>query len=278
MVDSYPLVRNPTKESIARFFLSFGHIFKIYPFILSSFIFGNRLICAKATIFIFFSMIYNTLLKYTFKVPLNPHLGQGFSFPSGHMHAYGLFYGYYFLHLKNSIFGLIFLIIFIGIAISLVYMRYHKIFDVCGAILFVIFELIIDHFLSAKYGEKFTISIIFTICLISIFCLYLKIHQIQYHIWLAIYSIIGITVAFYVIQGGYGQNFLQKCLALLLTLTVRWILTKIWDYFDFDEFYLSEVPFILSPILTIYALKFSLLVKLPDIFIDKIRFRDIKLL
>lgn len=270
MVDSNPIVRNPTKETIARFFLTFGHIFKIFPFIIASFIYGKHLICAKATIFIFFSMIYNTLLKYIFKVPLYPHLGKGYSFPSGHMHAYGLFYGYFFLHSRNLLFQIIFLIIFIGIAISLVYMRYHRALDVLGSILLVIFELYIDQLLTQKYGEKFVICLICSICLISTFCLYLKIHEIQYHIWLAWYTMSGIILAFYVIQINESQNFLQKSVALLITFLVRWIIEKIWDHFDFDDFYLSEIPFFLAPIYTVLALKFSMVLNLPEIFVDKV--------
>lgn len=260
-----------TKESIARFFLTFGHIFKIFPFILAGFIYGNRLIIAKATIFIFYAMICNTLLKQIFKVPLYPHLGPGYSFPSGHMHAYGLFYGYFFLHSKSFILHSIFFFIFFGIATSLVYMRYHRQTDVLGSILVVFAELFIDQIIIEKYGEKKSVFFIVIICLICTFCLYLKMHEIQYHIWLAWYTMSGTILAFYAVQISNNQNFLQKSLALFVTLFGRWLIMKIWNSLDFDYYCLSEIPFLLLPLMTVAALKFSMMFDLPEIFVDQLK-------
>ena len=115
MVDSYPLVRNPTLEAIAKFMLSFGHVNKLFPIITLGSIFGNRILFGKAAMILFFVMIYNTLLKNIFQVKLSSHLGEGYSFPSGHMHGFGLFYGFLFLNTKNIIIKTILSIIVVGI-------------------------------------------------------------------------------------------------------------------------------------------------------------------
>lgn len=268
MPPSYPLVRNQTKESIAKFFLSFGHVFKVFLIIVICITYGNRKLIGKATILLFFSMIYNTLLKQIFKVPLYPHLGEGYAFPSGHMHAFGLFYGYFFIHSKNPVFKVFTSIIIVGISISLVYMRYHHAFDVFGAVVFFVVELFIDDYIVHNYGEKIDLLVILSICVISTFGLFLEMHEIQFHIWLALYGMVGIILAFFVIKNSGYQNFLQKSLSLAITLTLNKFLTDFWKRCDFKRSYVSQLIYLFVPLIIIGALKVCQRVSLPRTFFD----------
>ena len=86
-------------------------------------------------------MFWNALLKSWFKVPLFPHLGNGYAFPSGHMHAAAVFYGYVLLSVRKPWTCLLYILICVGEGAALVACLYHDWLDVCGALGFTIAEL-----------------------------------------------------------------------------------------------------------------------------------------
>ena len=113
--------------------LELCHITVILPLVLIGLFSRHRNTLLQATFLLFFVMIFNTLLKYLFKVPLLPHLGDGYSFPSGHMHASGIFYAYLLIKSRNNIVKGILLGLILGIACSLVYFNYHRWEEIFGA-------------------------------------------------------------------------------------------------------------------------------------------------
>lgn len=271
MVDSYPLVRNPTLESIAKFFLSFGRESKLFPIIFLGSIFSNRLLFGKSAVILFFVMIYNTLLKNIFKVRLNSHLGEGYSFPSGHMHGFGLFYGFLCVYSKNIVIKTILFIIVIGIGTSLVYMRYHVPFDVIGASFFLIFELILENYLSKKYGDKKVVLMIFGVTIINILGLIIMKVKLLDHIWLSVYGMIGAIIGFFYIKINGRVNFLQECFSLIILVGLNVIVFKSWSYFKFKQSFLTQIPFLFAPLSISLSLILSNYVNLPNVYIDDMK-------
>lgn len=98
------------------------------------FIVFDRKIWGQALFLLLFTVILNVLLKYFFHVPLLPHLGKGFAFPSGHMQAAVAFYGWLILSYRHLIFRFVLLTVLTGIGFSLIYFHYHTLIDVLGAV------------------------------------------------------------------------------------------------------------------------------------------------
>lgn len=125
-----------TPYYIAQFFLTFSSFSALVALFLMGFIALNRKIWGQGFFLLLFTMILNTLLKYFFHVPLMPHLGKGFAFPSGHMHAAMAFYGWLFIHYRHPALRSLLLTVLTGIGFSLIYFRYHSLIDVIGAVAF----------------------------------------------------------------------------------------------------------------------------------------------
>jgi hypothetical protein len=133
-----------TELSIAKGFLAFSHPTLIVPCLIIGFLLEKNgliknshqssTIWQHACLLILFTMIFNTLLKSLFLVPLNPAIGkEGFAFPSGHMQVSVAFYGWVFWAYANrSVRGLI-LLILTGVGWGLMQQGYHTLEDVVAA-------------------------------------------------------------------------------------------------------------------------------------------------
>lgn len=123
-----------TPDSIAQFFLSFSNFGTLLVLFMIGFIALDRKIWGQALFLLLLTMILNVLLKDFFQVPLMPHLGKGFAFPSGHMHAAMAFYGWLFVCYRHPALRFLLLTVLIGIGFSLIYFHYHSFIDVMGAV------------------------------------------------------------------------------------------------------------------------------------------------
>ncbi len=164
------------------------------PCVVVGMIFHKRELYAKAACFLLFVMIFNTLLKLLFKVPLFPHLGNGYAFPSGHMHAAAAFYGYILYESKNRYVSGLIVIILSLLGLSLVHCNFHDCFDVLGAVGFTCLEFAVYHALSSKFSAR-TVGFLTLFFAISIIIFLNFIHCIQYHVWLAFYGLLGTEIA-----------------------------------------------------------------------------------
>lgn len=91
-------------EYLTKFFLLFGQEYCYEMIIILGFVLFRRQLFAQAICVLLFMTILNILLKYIFKIPLNPALNvKGFAFPSGHMSSTVVFYGWFFANIKHSL-------------------------------------------------------------------------------------------------------------------------------------------------------------------------------
>lgn len=204
-------------SAFARFCLNFGHITFIFPIVVAGVIFHKRDVYAKAVCFLAWVMIFNTLLKHIFKIPLFPHLGSGYAFPSGHMHAAAIFYGY-ILYKVNSKFAKIILgIILCCLGFSLIHCNFHNLSDIGGAVGFAVAELLIYHAISLNFGDK-TVGIISVISAVAIILILSIIHEVEFHVLLAFYLLIGTEIFLSFIPDRRFIKYKKKFLRLLF----RW--------------------------------------------------------
>lgn len=165
--------------------LSFSHPPAIILIIILGYVWLDHKIFFHATCLLLLSILINTALKCTFKVPLSPVLmKEGFAFPSGHMQSALVFYGWLFKSFNNLIWKTCLVILLIGIGLSLIYFKFHNLFDVLGALFFgSIILLAYQWGLNYYKEEQFSIvTIAFALALTVYISL---IHPIQHCIWVA---------------------------------------------------------------------------------------------
>ncbi|MDR1034575.1 MAG: phosphatase PAP2 family protein [Holosporales bacterium] len=168
----------------------------------------------QSACFVCFVIIFNTLLKNLFKIPLFPNLGPGYAFPSGHMHVATIFYGYFFYRAQNYTEKVIFATILGCIASAIVYCHFHDWYDIAGAIAFAFSEIAIYHILRKKYKTMPTPAI-FILPVITAFYTLQLIYGAKDYNWMALYIFSGITVGRELCWISLTK-WSQKCLALLL--------------------------------------------------------------
>ncbi len=123
-------------DYIAKGFLLFTSEYALIVLLTIGFLGFNRDIFGKALFILLLSMVLNTSLKALWQVPLAPHLGEGWAFPSGHMQNPFVLWGCLALEFKRP--GFLYFVIFllVGIAFSLIQLGFHSAVDVTGAVFF----------------------------------------------------------------------------------------------------------------------------------------------
>jgi undecaprenyl-diphosphatase len=150
-------------------------------------------------------VIFNALLKQLFKVPLFPHLGPGYAFPSGHMHAATVFYGYILYKINNKIMKALLFLLICGFGFSLIHCHFHDFFDIIGAVAFAFGEIVIYHFILLNFGEKAVAVVAIAAAVFSMAALFL-IYKLELHVWLAFYALIGTVFSVGVIEDAIAKR------------------------------------------------------------------------
>jgi len=142
-------------DEFYRFFLSFVHIPVLLPLIIVGYIWLDKKIFFHAISITLLTVIFNGALKWTFRIPLAPSIGQaGFAFPSGHMQVAAAFYGWLFNSTNKYIVKIGTSIIMLGIAAGLMHFNYHNLIDVLGAFICAFTFINLYKHLLTKYGEQ----------------------------------------------------------------------------------------------------------------------------
>jgi len=97
----------------------------LIPFLALGLFLIDRAIFAHTLIVFLFAMIASTFLKSLWQVPLPPHLGDGWAFPSGHMLTAAVLWGWLAWEMKKTWMTMLASVICTLIGISLVGMGYH---------------------------------------------------------------------------------------------------------------------------------------------------------
>lgn len=178
-------------DNIANMLLFLTHEQFICPLIILGYIWINRDTFYHATCLMFVSMIFNSALKVTFQVPLSPLLGkEGFAFPSGHMQLATTFFGWLAFKSNMHAIRILIAILVIGIGLSLVHFQYHNYYDVLAAVFFALL-LCIAYYLAITKEKRMSSWIIISFSTILIAYTYFVLKQINNHIWVAYYALLG---------------------------------------------------------------------------------------
>ncbi|MBN8827761.1 MAG: phosphatase PAP2 family protein [Sphingobacteriia bacterium] len=162
---------------------------------------------SKAIILILITMPLNAYLKSIFKIPLNPTIGKiGWAFPSGHMQTAFVFWGIIFWEYKNIIIRFFVGALMICIGFALVYLRYHNIIDILGAIGFGLVELMLFKLITNRKDEAIVPLLGFLLAWVSLFLINVasKSHN---NLWLACGGLFGFSTGYYLTL---AQNLKSK--------------------------------------------------------------------
>lgn len=130
------MIKTQILDIITHIFLLPSNKYFLIPFIIIGLCTTKRSYIFKSLIILLLTLIINPLLKSYWQIPLAPHLGNGFAFPSGHMQAAVVFWGFLAWEIDKAGIYLCVLCGLVGMGFSLVHMGYHQYLDVFGAVIF----------------------------------------------------------------------------------------------------------------------------------------------
>ena len=184
-------------DFIAKILLEFSHEIIIIPLLIVGYIWINREIFFHGICIVLLSMIFNASLKATFQIPLNPSIGKaGFAFPSGHMQTSVSLYGFLYTFTPSILLKTFLIVLLALIGASLIYLGYHNIMDVFGAVFFASVLIYLYKYLSKSVTERnlFLVMSVFASTLLA----YIKsLHVIPPHLWMSFYALLGLLASQY---------------------------------------------------------------------------------
>lgn len=208
---------------IAKSGLHVNHIELFIPTFLLGFFFIDRKIFSQALLLLWFTMIYNLFLKSIWQIPIQPSL-EGWTYPSGHMHASWVFWGWLALHYKRYITIPIFSIMMTASAWGLIYHNYHDLPDIVGSIGFGSLSLCIyylaNHKIPILKDNFFLVNVILGgVGIILIQNLPIKVQTLDY-IWQAQGAIMGMAIGWLFIakMKTNRKNIIQNILFMSVTI------------------------------------------------------------
>ncbi|MDR1476368.1 MAG: hypothetical protein LBI20_03585 [Holosporales bacterium] len=238
-------------DDVICFVLKLGQVDVIASIIILGILFNyRRADFEHAACFVCFVIVFNTLLKNVFKVPLFPHLGSGYAFPSGHMHASAIFYGYFVYKTPSHIARGVLIAILGCIGAAIVYRHFHDWYDIFGAIAFASAEIAIYHFLQTKYAPRY-ITIMSILSLIIIFYTLQLFYISEAHVWSAFYIFVGFLIGMRCCIKIALTELIQKFTGLLLCgglFVVVHMYGKFSEIIERTELCLSQLNLLLFPI------------------------------
>ncbi|MCT4635360.1 MAG: phosphatase PAP2 family protein [Rickettsiales bacterium] len=204
-------------DFIVRIFLEFSHETIIIPMIVIGFIWFNRNIFYHATCLVLLSMLLSFALKVSFQ-KTSPY---GFSFPSGHMQASVILYGWLAYNFKSYFLRSVIIFLLVGIGWSLIYSGFHDHYDVLGAVLFAIIILSVYYFTMQKIQRSILYLSIGLASFLMLY-IYLVFNQILPHLWLAYYALIGFMISFRMFdQNTQSNKVIVTMLCFLIIVTIK---------------------------------------------------------
>lgn len=180
-------------DIIAKSFLIIANQYFIIPVIIVGYFTRWRSAFSKALFILLFTLIFNPFLKSLWQIPLAPHLGSGFAFPSGHLQATLVFWGWLTIEFKNVWFSLIILFLLMGQALAMVHLGFHNFVDLGGALLFGILTLIFYYYLCRRLRNRNEGLIGLSLLALSLPFFFLNSFP-RPHMWMALGILTGFSI------------------------------------------------------------------------------------
>lgn len=145
---------------------------------------------------VLFTMILSTFLKSFFKIPYSNPSFTGYAFPSGHMLAAIAFWGWLAWELQKRWFSVLVFIILPCIAFALIYLDFHTLQDVYGAVVIEPLVLMTYSFICHFFRNARTAYVGFTLSFLAIPVIYFTSH-LRDSVWISLGSLLAASIATY---------------------------------------------------------------------------------
>lgn len=230
-------------DNIALFFLKFSHDILVVPILILGFIWLNREVFYHSICLFLFSMIYGYSLKVFFQIysPI-----YGLIFPSGHMLAPTILYGWIAYKYNNLVFRIITLILLCGIGISLVHFNYHDYFDVIGGVFFALILIIAYNFI-LENKPQLILGMTLILSTTLIVYLYIKLNNMLPHLWLSYYALIGFSISNKIFNNRISsQTFIHNLISSLVCFLIIFVIQYIFNLYAKNlAIYLGQLKWLL---------------------------------
>ncbi len=182
-------------DYLAKAFLFFTHEQFILPLLVIGYICIDKDTFYHAICLTFISMLFNSALKVSFKIPLSPLIGkEGFAFPSGHMQLATVLYIWLAYRSNSLLMRILVSILLTGIACSLLYFNFHNYQDIFGALFFATVLLILYNYTINK-SKRNGYLVVLTFSLLIMLYIYIVTSQIDNYVKMAFLGLFGFVVA-----------------------------------------------------------------------------------
>lgn len=230
-------------NNLAEFFLSFSHTSIIISLLILGYIWINQKVFFHAICLVLINILFNFTLKLIFQVPLSSSVGPGYAFPSGHMQASMVLYGWLITKVSNVLYKTLLAIILVGIGISLVYLGYHNYFDVLGGVFFGCILIALYNLFIKNNTPKLPIAVL---AFATALMLYIASQNaITAHIWMGYYALIGVIFAEYTYARNTNTlNFQSKIIATIFCFLALFIIKKLFVYVS-GPVYISQLQWLI---------------------------------
>lgn len=210
-------------DFLARCCLWFTQESFLIPFIIIGYFAFSKNIFRKALFILCFSMALNAYLKSLWQIPLSPALGkEGWAFPSGHMQAAVVFWGWLAWEFKQVWLTAFVLLLLAGIGVSLVHFGYHDSHDIFGAWGFGVLSLIAYGMLLRRFeGNLLLVGLLLFILALPMIYL---IPQSLPHLWIAEGALLGFSLGCFLSQSELRHNVLWEIIVALLGAALIYVL------------------------------------------------------
>lgn len=215
-------------DHYSRFILYFGQTPFILSFLILGYIWFDRVLFFRAFILVLSSMILNISLKLGFKIPLKPHLGLGYAFPSGHMQSSMVLHTWFMMHSPSRMGIVLSLFILSSLSFSLDFCQYHDHKDIFGGMIAGLIWVCAFLFLMRKSPSGALILGLSTLLIIGIFFQSPTPAMVQ-HSLLVYFMMAGFVMAQNFFSESIPLSFFQKIMLTLILLSCGLLFQKIFN-------------------------------------------------
>lgn len=207
-------------ELIAKFGLLFSNPSVYAVIILIGFIYKNENIFGRTLFILLFTMIYNVWLKSIWQIPLPEHL-NGWAFPSGHMHAATVFWGWLAIEYRRVWFSCFVAFILPLAAFGMIYHNYHNLTDILGAVGFGSVSILLYWLINKKpYFSQKPYRLGYLLIALSSIIMLIPTYSLLPHVWQAWGVLVGFTLGWHLLslKSPTTLSTLQKIITLAIAL------------------------------------------------------------
>jgi hypothetical protein len=243
-------------QNVAKVALSAGHVRIIFPILVLTVIFHKRTPPVITACFSYFSMILNSVLKQYFKVPLFPHLGKGYSFPSGHMHLSCSFFGSVAMNYRNRVIRFVCFMLCLGEGFALYICRFHAVPEIIAGAACAALEILVFQLAKGRVHSQIVSAAAMLGCAV-LTGIHHAFQESEPHIGLACFAFCGCLISMRGLKEVEIRSLMVKILAVVVTVVSAEVEARVLKRANLSERLRHEFRFFFGPLVVVWVAHFA---------------------